>query len=123
MPEPPAEPPAEPSAELSTEPSPSPSLQHGYAADPFAFLALPYDMQESVLRFCTVVGLCRCRSACASLIVVYEGVICTEFALAAGRAKPRFNRVRDKLKKVPPFGRGLMPASEHGAASVGFVAP
>ena len=96
----------QPAADASDAPAPSP----GRYADPFDFMALPYDMQEYVLRFVTVVGLCRCRSVCAGMVVVYEGVMSTEFARVAGRGKPAFNRVADEFQFLYRLRRLDQPA-------------
>ena len=89
------------------EPSPSPVRVYG---EPFDFQALPYDMQEYVLRFATVVGLCRCRSVSANMIVVYEGVMSTEFARFAGKGKPKFSRLADEFQFLYRLRRLDQPA-------------
>ena len=82
-------------------PIPSPQIIHttpGRQGPIFPFSDLPYDVQESVLRFLPIPDLVRARASSAAFIIVYEGVACTEFVALAGVPKPKFNRVSDEFQ-------------------------
>jgi ankyrin repeat protein len=83
-------------------PAPSPSLIQAYSPGTdrpiFPFNDLPYDIQESVLRYLPVVDLIRSRAVSATFIIVYEGVVCTEFASLAGVPKPKFSSIANEFQ-------------------------
>lgn len=79
--------------------APSPILSPGGPQAPtFPFQYLPFDLQETVLRYLPMVDLIPARAVSATFIIVYEGVACTEFVALAGVSKPKFSTLAHEFQ-------------------------